>query len=96
MAAGRDDRADLDDRALAAAGVGAAAQAKQHRAAGVRHLAHVVETDRLAVVDPLERHAGDVGAQHLLRQSRRAPDRRRCRMRWNGRLRVPLPRFHAC
>ena len=31
----------------------------------------MVESRRLLVVDPLERHAGDVGAQHQLRQPAR-------------------------
>ena len=39
------------------------------RAAGVGDLLGVIKPRRLAIIDPLERHARHVGAQDLLRQA---------------------------
>ena len=47
---------------------GAAVQSVQQRAAGVGHLLGVIKARRLAVIDPFQRHAGNIGAQDLLRQ----------------------------
>ncbi len=62
----RDDRVHLEHGAPASQRVGAAAELEDRRAAGVGHLALVVEARGLLVVDPLEGHAGDVGAQHVV------------------------------
>jgi len=63
-----DDRVDLEHRAFTRHGVGAPIQLEDRRAAGVGDLLLVIESRRLAVVDPFERHAGDIGAQHRLVQ----------------------------
>ena len=43
-------------------------QRVQAAAEGIGDLPEAVQAHRLLVVDPFERHAGRVGAQHLLRQ----------------------------
>ena len=65
---GGDDGIDLKDGAPPAERIGAAKQSENGRAAGIGHLLLVIEPRGLAVVDPLERHARHVRAQHGLVQ----------------------------
>ena len=66
IAVRRDDRVHLDDAAIAGFRAVAAADPVQRRAAGVGHLAAVIERRGDAVVDPLEWHSRDIGAQNFL------------------------------
>src|SRR5690606_38503440 len=68
VALGGDDRIDLDDAARARLRREAAAESVDRRAAGTRYLSAVVVGGRDAVVDPLEWHPRDIGAQDFLRQ----------------------------
>ena len=65
---GRDDRAHRHTSAPAAARVRAAVKSIKKASNRVRDLFHVIEARRFAIVDPLQRHAGHVRAQHLLGQ----------------------------
>ena len=72
---GGDDGVDLEHGAPPGAGIRSAVQLIEQRAAGVSDLLLMVQSRRFLVVDPLERHARDVGAQHQLRQSARGRSR---------------------
>ena len=71
MPDGRDDGIHLEHRAPPGAGIHAAVELVEQRAAGVCHLFLVIEPGRLAVIDPLERHSRDIRAQHELREPAR-------------------------
>ena len=64
-----DDAVHHHGSPLAGACIGATPQPKERGAKGVRHLPHELQAHRLAVIDPFERHAGAVRAQHLLSQT---------------------------
>lgn len=64
----RDDARHLDDGARPGVRVDSAAQPEQRPAALIGDLRRVVEAHRAPVIHPLERHAGDVGAQDKLAQ----------------------------
>ena len=65
----RDDGADLQHRALTGQRVSPTVQLVERRAAAIGDLTLRVKTRCLAVVDPLQRHAGHVGSQHVLIQA---------------------------
>ena len=66
IAMGGDNRVDLDDAAPPGECVAATANLVNHRSAGVGNLFGMVEPNRVAVVDPLQRHARNVCPQDLL------------------------------
>jgi len=72
---GGDDGVDFEHRAPSGARVGAAVQLIEKRTARVSDLLLMVQSCCFLVVDPLERHARDVGAQHQLRQPARGRHR---------------------
>ncbi len=65
----RDDRIHFDDGSTAGLGVGPPEQAIQTCTADVCNLLGVIQADGIAVIDPFERHARDVGTQNFLRQA---------------------------
>ncbi len=66
IANGRDNRIDFDETAQARCRINAAVNPVQHRPAGIGHLIAVIEPDRVLVINPLQRHACDIGSQNLL------------------------------
>jgi len=71
MPDGRHDGIHLEYGAPPGAGIHAAVELVEQRSAGVCDLFLMIESRRLAVIDPLQRHSRDIGAQHELRQPAR-------------------------
>ena len=63
----RDNRINIDATAFPVDGTVATEYGIKEGAAVIRYLLGVVETYRFTVVNPLERHSGNIGPQNLLR-----------------------------
>ena len=63
---GRNNRINLDETAQARCRIDASMNPVQQRSACIGHLIVVIEPDRILIVDPLQRHARDIGSQNLL------------------------------
>ena len=59
---------DLDQAAAAAVGIDAASDAIKRRAQGIGDLPQMVQSHRLLVIDPFQRHAAGIGPEHMLAQ----------------------------
>ena len=62
------DGTDVDLAAMTVGRAEAAEHGIEKRSAGVSDLLGMIEAYRFAVVDPFERHSGNVGSQNLLRE----------------------------
>jgi len=66
VAMGGDDGIDFKHTAAMSAGVYAAVETKQYLATAVGYLAEKMQSHRAPVINPSQRHSGNIGAQDLL------------------------------
>jgi len=63
---GGDNGIDFNDAAPAGFGTDTATHPVEQTAAGIGYLLEVIETYRILVTHPLERHTGDIRPQYLM------------------------------